>query len=86
MFFFFRKGIDLVAQILPVICKKRFHHGREQFKVNFIIAGDGPKRIVLEEVIEKNKLQKRYSRRIVVDLCRLLKSLEFLALAYTGIL
>jgi hypothetical protein len=28
-------------------------------QVNFIIAGDGPKRIVLEETIERNKLQKR---------------------------
>jgi phosphatidylinositol glycan class A protein len=57
--FIVRKGIDLVAQILPTICKMRFRHGSQVFKVNFIVAGDGPKRIVLEEVIEKNKLQKR---------------------------
>ena len=28
-------------------------------RVNFLIAGDGPKRILIEEVIEKHKLQKR---------------------------
>ena len=48
-----------MAQILPTICKKRFRHGDQTLRVNFIIAGDGPKRIVLEEAIEKNKLQKR---------------------------
>ena len=28
-------------------------------RINFLIAGDGPKRILLEEVVEKNKLHKR---------------------------
>lgn len=56
----YRKGIDLVAQILPVICRKRFQRGNQMgIQVDFVIAGDGPKRIVLEEAIEKNKLQKR---------------------------
>lgn len=51
----YRKGIDLVAAILPNLCAKDFNG----ITVDFIIGGDGPKRIVLEETIEKYGLQSR---------------------------
>jgi len=55
----YRKGIDLLAIILPVICSKSFQLAENWVQVHFIIAGDGPKRILLEEVIEKHNLQHR---------------------------
>ncbi|KAL0269515.1 UNVERIFIED_CONTAM: hypothetical protein PYX00_007220 [Menopon gallinae] len=42
----YRKGIDLLADIVPEICSKYKN-------VNFIIGGDGPKRGMLEEMREK---------------------------------
>ncbi|XP_023335323.1 N-acetylglucosaminyl-phosphatidylinositol biosynthetic protein isoform X2 [Eurytemora carolleeae] len=51
----YRKGIDLVAELIPLLCRRKYC-GRH---VNFLIAGDGPKRILIEEVIEKYKLQRR---------------------------
>ena len=48
----FRKGIDLLVDVIPEICFK-FP------EVYFIIAGDGPKRKVLEHIIEKNNLKNR---------------------------
>ena len=51
----YRKGIDLVAAILPRLCNKNF----SGITVDFVIGGDGPKRIVLEETIEKYGLQSR---------------------------
>ncbi|XP_054723967.1 phosphatidylinositol N-acetylglucosaminyltransferase subunit A-like [Uloborus diversus] len=48
----YRKGIDLLAGVIPVICA-------QHPEVNFIIGGDGPKRIVLEEVRERCQLQER---------------------------
>lgn len=54
----YRKGIDLVADILPKICQKKFgKNGR--VTCDFIVAGDGPKRILLEEMIENHHLQNR---------------------------
>ncbi|CRK92402.1 CLUMA_CG005974, isoform A [Clunio marinus] len=47
----YRKGIDLLAGIIPY-----FKHQRN---INFIIAGDGPKRELLEEIREKNNMQDR---------------------------
>ncbi|RKO97384.1 hypothetical protein CXG81DRAFT_12511 [Caulochytrium protostelioides] len=48
----YRKGIDLLVSLLPRIC--------QLFPdVNFIIAGDGPKLIELEQVREKYILQDR---------------------------
>lgn len=44
-----RKGIDLVAKVIPLVCKKYSF-------INFIIGGDGPKRTVLEEMREKYHL------------------------------
>lgn len=45
----YRKGIDLLAGIIP--------HFKNRRNVNFIIAGDGPKRELLEEIREKNNMQ-----------------------------
>ena len=57
----YRKGVDLVVKIIPIICKKKFVSKRDskEVRVNFVIAGDGPKRILLEEMIEKHRLQDR---------------------------
>lgn len=48
----YRKGIDLLAGVIPIICSRYPN-------VNFLIGGDGPKRIVLEEVRERYQLQER---------------------------
>ncbi|XP_045162408.2 phosphatidylinositol N-acetylglucosaminyltransferase subunit A-like [Mercenaria mercenaria] len=48
----YRKGMDLLAGIIPEICSKHPD-------VQFIIGGDGPKRILLEEIRENNQLQDR---------------------------
>lgn len=48
----YRKGIDLLATIIPIIC--RMHS-----KIEFIIGGDGPKRAMLNDVIKQNKLEDR---------------------------
>ncbi|XP_052212714.1 phosphatidylinositol N-acetylglucosaminyltransferase subunit A-like isoform X2 [Dreissena polymorpha] len=48
----YRKGMDLLAGIIPEIC-------RRHPDVQFIIGGDGPKRTVLEEVRENYQLQDR---------------------------
>ncbi|KAG5685051.1 hypothetical protein PVAND_014253 [Polypedilum vanderplanki] len=47
----YRKGIDLLASIIPYFKNRHY--------INFIIAGDGPKRELLEEVREKNNMQDR---------------------------
>lgn len=48
----YRKGVDLLSGVIPIICST---HPNAQF----IVGGDGPKRIVLEEVIEHHQLQDR---------------------------
>ena len=48
----YRKGTDLLVYVIPKICAAHP-------KVNFIIAGDGPKRIDLEQMREKNMLHDR---------------------------
>ena len=56
----YRKGVDLVVKIIPKMCHKKFRRKDGSIvKVNFVIAGDGPKRILLEEMIEKHRLQDR---------------------------
>ncbi|KRX97072.1 N-acetylglucosaminyl-phosphatidylinositol biosynthetic protein, partial [Trichinella pseudospiralis] len=40
----YRKGIDLLARVIPRICN-------QHADVDFIIAGDGPMRILLEEIL-----------------------------------
>jgi phosphatidylinositol glycan class A protein len=42
----YRKGVDLVIDVIPKIC--------QQFEnVYFIIGGDGPKKLAIEEMREK---------------------------------
>ncbi|KAK7093755.1 phosphatidylinositol N-acetylglucosaminyltransferase subunit A-like [Littorina saxatilis] len=48
----YRKGMDLLAGIIPVIAAK-------YPQVNFLIGGDGPKRVLLEEVREQHELHDR---------------------------
>eukprot|EP00095_Tigriopus_kingsejongensis_P003802 maker-scaffold1359_size45765-snap-gene-0.8 protein:Tk03802 transcript:maker-scaffold1359_size45765-snap-gene-0.8-mRNA-1 annotation:"n-acetylglucosaminyl-phosphatidylinositol biosynthetic protein" len=52
----YRKGIDLIAAIVPRICQRKF---ASKYSVNFLVGGDGPKRIILEEMIEAHDLQSR---------------------------
>ena len=58
-------GIDLVAEVIPRICGRTFRGGGSggagdlPVTVDFIVAGDGPKRILLEEAIEMFGLQSR---------------------------
>ena len=54
----YRKGIDLVVAAVPKICARKF--GPEgAFSVDFLVGGDGPKRILFEEMIEQHHLQDR---------------------------
>jgi phosphatidylinositol glycan class A protein len=48
----YRKGMDLLLSVIPAICA-RFPH------VQWIIGGDGPKRVALEEMREKYGLHHR---------------------------
>eukprot|EP01127_Copromyxa_protea_P012879 TRINITY_DN3391_c0_g1_i2.p1 TRINITY_DN3391_c0_g1~~TRINITY_DN3391_c0_g1_i2.p1 ORF type:complete len:470 (+),score=69.24 TRINITY_DN3391_c0_g1_i2:116-1411(+) len=48
----YRKGIDLLVAILPDICSRYPN-------VHWVIGGDGPKRVDLEEVREKHQLHDR---------------------------
>ncbi len=48
----YRKGTDLLASLIPDICSAHPD-------VRFLIGGDGPKRVCLEEVREKHQLQER---------------------------
>ncbi|XP_076451623.1 phosphatidylinositol N-acetylglucosaminyltransferase subunit A-like isoform X2 [Babylonia areolata] len=48
----YRKGMDLLAGIIPLITAKYPH-------VSFLIGGDGPKRVLLEEVREQHDLHDR---------------------------
>lgn len=48
----YRKGMDLLVAIIPKICDQHPN-------VRFLIAGDGPKRIEIEQMREKNQLHDR---------------------------
>jgi phosphatidylinositol glycan class A protein len=48
----YRKGSDLLVNIIPEVCSRHP-------TVRFVIAGDGPKRIPIEEMREKYKLHSR---------------------------
>ncbi|XP_024399480.1 phosphatidylinositol N-acetylglucosaminyltransferase subunit A [Physcomitrium patens] len=48
----YRKGADLLVEVIPEVC-------RLFPKVRFIVGGDGPKRVRLEEMREKHGLQDR---------------------------
>lgn len=42
----YRKGMDLVARVVPLVCARHPN-------VHFIIGGDGPKRLLIDEMREK---------------------------------
>ncbi|KAF3954834.1 hypothetical protein CMV_019875 [Castanea mollissima] len=48
----YRKGADLLVEVIPEVC-------RMYPNVRFIVGGDGPKRVRLEEMREKHSLQDR---------------------------
>lgn len=48
----YRKGVDLLVGIIPNICKDMPH-------VDFIIGGDGAKRLSLQEMVERERLEER---------------------------
>ena len=48
----YRKGIDLLVKVIPIVCSK-FPN------VHFIIGGDGPKKILIEEMRESFQLHER---------------------------
>ncbi len=48
----YRKGVDLLVGIIPRICK-------DHPNVDFIIGGDGSKKLALEEMVERERLQDR---------------------------
>ncbi|KAK3224134.1 hypothetical protein Dsin_011159 [Dipteronia sinensis] len=48
----YRKGADLLVEVIPEVC-------RIYPNVRFIVGGDGPKRVRLEEMREKHSLQDR---------------------------
>ncbi|XP_077221208.1 UDP-Glycosyltransferase superfamily protein [Tasmannia lanceolata] len=48
----YRKGADLLVEVIPEVC-------RLYANVRFIVGGDGPKRVRLEEMREKHSLQDR---------------------------
>jgi phosphatidylinositol glycan class A protein len=48
----YRKGIDLLVKVIPAICTKFSN-------VHFIIGGDGPKKLILEEMREQYQLHDR---------------------------
>lgn len=48
----YRKGIDLLIDVIPSICQ-------EYPRISFLIAGDGPKKIDLEQMRERHQLHSR---------------------------
>jgi len=48
----YRKGVDLLVGIIPAICHMHPH-------VDFIIGGDGPKKLILDQMVERERLQDR---------------------------
>ncbi|XP_039159673.1 phosphatidylinositol N-acetylglucosaminyltransferase subunit A isoform X5 [Eucalyptus grandis] len=48
----YRKGADLLVEVIPEVCRLYPH-------VRFVVGGDGPKRVRLEEMREKHFLQDR---------------------------
>lgn len=48
----YRKGVDLLVSIIPTIC-------RDLPDVDFIIGGDGNRRLALQEMVEQERLQDR---------------------------
>lgn len=48
----YRKGIDLLVRVIPIVCSRVQN-------VHFIIGGDGPKKLLLEEMRERSQLFER---------------------------
>lgn len=48
----YRKGVDLLVGIIPIICRRHAN-------VDFLIGGDGSRKIHLDEMIEREKLEDR---------------------------
>lgn len=48
----YRKGVDILVAVIPLVCEMYPH-------VDFLIAGDGAKRIELEQMCEKYMLEHR---------------------------
>ena len=48
----YRKGIDLLVKVIPLVCARITN-------VHFIIGGDGPKKLILEEMRERYQLHDR---------------------------
>lgn len=48
----YRKGIDLLVKLIPILCSKCSY-------IHFIIGGDGPKKLLLEEMRERFQLHDR---------------------------
>jgi len=48
----YRKGADLVAKLIPVVCARLK-------QVRFVVGGDGPKRLLLDEMVERYQLHDR---------------------------
>ena len=48
----YRKGMDLLARAIPIICKKHSC-------VRFVIGGDGPRRPQLEDMVDRHNLKER---------------------------
>jgi phosphatidylinositol N-acetylglucosaminyltransferase subunit A len=48
----YRKGVDLLIDIIPAICNQYPH-------VHWLVGGDGPKFLDLEQMVERNKLHER---------------------------
>lgn len=59
----YRKGIDLLIAAIPRLCL-------QDGEVNFIIGGDGPKRVELEQMRERFALHDR------VELCGTIRQAE----------
>jgi phosphatidylinositol glycan class A protein len=48
----YRKGVDLLVGIIPRVCRDLPH-------VDFIVGGDGSKRLLLQEMVERERLEER---------------------------
>jgi phosphatidylinositol glycan class A protein len=48
----YRKGVDLLVRVIPAVCAMHPH-------VDFVVGGDGPKRVEIEEVRDRHALQGR---------------------------
>lgn len=66
----YRKGIDLLIAAIPRLCL-------EDANVQFIIGGDGPKRVELEQMRERFALHNR------VEMCGTIRQAEVQNVSFT---